>query len=125
MHAGRVIVGIGVDVVEVARLARALQRTPSLGARLFTDDERSRPVESLAARFAAKEAAFKALAGDDLARTIGWREIEVVIEGDGRPTLVLHGAAERRASALGVRRALVSLTHSEEVAGAVVVLDGD
>jgi holo-[acyl-carrier protein] synthase len=127
-----VILGVGIDLVDIARVEQMLSRRGERAVdRLFTPGEaayaraRAQPARHFAARFAAKEAAFKALAGDDLARTIGWREIEVVVEDDGRPSLTLHGAAAQRAAALRVRRALVSLTHCEGVAGAVVVLDGE
>ena len=126
------ILGVGMDLVDIARVEQMLSRHGERAVtRLFTQGEaayargRAQPARHFAARFAAKEAAFKALAGDDLARTIAWREIEVVVEGDGRPSLALHGAAARRAAALQVRRALVSLTHSETMAGAVVVLEGE
>jgi len=127
-----VILGVGIDLVDIARVRELLTRRGERAvARLFTRGEaayaqaRAEPARHFASRFAAKEAAFKALAGDDLARTIGWLDIEVIAEGDGRPSLVLHGAAARRAAALQVSRALVSLTHCHGVAGAVVVLEGD
>jgi holo-[acyl-carrier protein] synthase len=78
------IVGIGIDVVEVQRLTDALARTSKLGDRLFTDAERSLPPASLAARFAAKEAVAKALGGG---RGVAWRDAEVVRCADGRPVL--------------------------------------
>ena len=124
------IVGLGVDLVEIARVRRLMEsRGERAMARLFTDGERAYahyrvdPAPHLAARIAAKEAAFKALAGNALARSIGWRDIEVVMT-DGRPSLMLHGHAARRAAELGVARSFVSLTHSEGTAGAVVVLEG-
>ena len=100
----------------------------SLCSRLFTADEvayalaRPLPAQHLAARLAAKEAAFKALSGNSLARGIGWKEIEVV-RGDEHPTLTLHGRAADRAAELGVTSIWVSLTHSATTAGAVVVLE--
>jgi holo-[acyl-carrier protein] synthase len=126
------ILGIGIDLVEIERMAQLLGRQRERGiARLFTVGEasyaarRAEPARHLAARFAAKEAAFKALAGNDLARGIGWRDIEVVVHGDGRPSLVLHGTAARRAAEMGVQRSFISLTHSDVTAGAVVVLEGE
>jgi holo-[acyl-carrier protein] synthase len=74
-------------------------------------------------RVAAKEAAFKALSGSDDARLIGWREIEVRTGDHGRPELVLHGRASRRAEELGVSRFWVSLTHDHTTAAAMVVLE--
>lgn len=124
------IVGLGLDLVEIARVERMLARHGEhLLRRLFTDAEaayarrRQQPARHLAARLAAKEAAFKALAGDALARRIGWRDLEVVPAFDGRPLLRLHGPAAERARALGVGRMHVTLTHSEGMAAAVVVLE--
>jgi holo-[acyl-carrier protein] synthase len=125
------ILGIGIDLVDIARVHQLLARQGERAvARLFTPGEasyarqRAEPARHFASRFAAKEAAFKALAGNDLARCIGWLDIEVVVHGDGRPALALRGAAERRAAEMGVRHAFVSLTHSDATAGAVVVLEG-
>ncbi|MBM3884371.1 MAG: holo-ACP synthase [Gemmatimonadetes bacterium] len=123
------ILGLGIDLVEVARVEALVARHPvGAAARLFTDGEwgyaatKARPALHLAARFAAKEAAFKALAGSDEARAIGWRDIEVVRAADGAPTLVLHGRAEARARVLGVRTIHLSLTHTADTAAAVVIL---
>jgi holo-[acyl-carrier protein] synthase len=85
----------------------------------------ARVTPSSTARLAAKEAAYKALAGTDFARGIGWREIEVVRAPDGRPSLRLHGPADVRAVELGVTRAWLTLTHTADVAGAVVLLEAD
>ncbi len=125
------IVGLGVDLVEIARVRRLVEsRGDRALARLFTDGERNYsdyridPARHLAARIAAKEAAFKALAGNDLARGIGWRELEVFTRSDGGPLLRLHGRAERRADELGVSRILVTISHTDTMAVAVVVLEG-
>ncbi|HEY2652238.1 MAG TPA: holo-ACP synthase [Solirubrobacteraceae bacterium] len=113
--------GVGIDLLEIARLEQALERRPRLAKRLFTDTERgyaaarARPGQHLAARFCAKEAVAKALGLDALT----FREIEVVSEG-GRPSVRLSGAAAARASALGVH-VEVSLTHSRREAAAVAV----
>ena len=116
-----VIVGLGVDVVEVARLARALARTPGLADRLFTDAERTgRRVESLAARFAAKEAVAKALGAPGGLR---WTDAEVVSEPSGRPRLVVHGGVAGEAAAQGITAWHVSLSHDGGVATAVVVAE--
>ena len=124
------IVGIGLDLVDVARVHRliASKGDRALG-RLFTADEASyamarvHPYVHLAARIAAKEATYKALSGSLEARGIGWREMEVVSDGASRPTLALYGAAARCAAALGVTRVWLTLSHSETTAGAVVVLE--
>ena len=126
------IVGLGIDLVEIKRVEHMIE---SLGdrmyARLFSDDEakyiRNKPLpgQHAAVRLAAKEAAFKALAGNDLARRITWRDVEVVSDSQGIPSIRLHGTAHRRARELGVTRIHVSLTHTRETAGAVVVLSRD
>ena len=117
---GRVIVGVGIDVVEVRRLARALERTPGLADRLFTEAERERPVESLAARFAAKEAVAKALGAPGGLR---WRDAEVVVQESGRPVLHLTGGVAEEAEAQGIRTWHLSLSHDAGVATAVVVAE--
>lgn len=123
------IAGIGIDLVDIARVDRLLDAKGERALRrLFTADEvayalaRPLPAQHLAARLAAKEAAFKALSGSSLARGIGWREIEVV-RTDERPTLLLHGRAADRAAELGVTSIWLSLTHSATTAGAMVVLE--
>jgi holo-[acyl-carrier protein] synthase len=114
--------GLGLDLLEIQRLERALERHPRLAQRLFTDGERAyaeargRPAQHLAARFCAKEAVAKAL---DLP-SWSFRDIEVVATG-GAPEVRLSGAAAERALALRARPA-VSLTHTTEIAGAVAAL---
>ncbi|MEU6407601.1 holo-ACP synthase [Microbispora sp. NPDC046933] len=119
-YAGGVIVGIGVDVVEVARLGAALERTPALRRRLFTDAEGALPLESLAARFAAKEAVAKALGAPPGLRHL---DAEVVRDGRGRPELRITGRAAEVARDLGVRRWHVSLSHDGGMAVAYVVAE--
>jgi holo-[acyl-carrier protein] synthase len=114
--------GVGIDLLDIERLERALERRPRLAERLFTEDERAyaagkaRPVMHLAARFCAKEAVAKALG------LTGWsfRDVEVVATG-GAPEVRLTGGVAKRADELGVQ-ARVSLTHTDTVAGAVAVL---
>jgi holo-[acyl-carrier protein] synthase len=125
-----VILGLGIDLVEIARVERIIgERGQRALARLFTEAEvayarqRARPAMHLAARIAAKEAAFKALAGSADARLISWREVEVVARPGGPPTLVFHGRADFRAREIGVQHVHVSLTHTGQTAGAVVVLE--
>jgi holo-[acyl-carrier protein] synthase len=125
-----VILGLGLDLVDVARVEALVARHPArAAARLFTEGEwgyaatKARPALHLAARFAAKEAAYKALAGSAEARAIGWRDLEVVRGVDGAPALVLHGRAEARARVLGVRAIHLSLTHTADTAAAVVILE--
>lgn len=124
------IAGIGIDLVEIVRVERMFDgKGERMLARLFTPAEvdyaraRARPAMHLAARLAAKEAAFKALSGSDEARAIGWREVEVVPRDGHGPTLAFHGRAEERARHLEIRHVWLSLTHTNATAGAVVVLE--
>jgi holo-[acyl-carrier protein] synthase len=126
-----VILGVGMDLVDIDRVERMLERhAERIVERLFTPGEaaycagKARPARHYAVRLAAKEAAFKALSGSDEARAIGWLEIEVVLDGHGRPSLALHGRAHARAMVLGVARSHISLSHSDATAGAVVVIEG-
>ena len=123
------IVGLGTDLVELPRMAAALQRQgDALLARLFTARERAlldgdpQLVRRVAARFAAKEAAFKAL-GTGWGQGVGWHDVEVLGGRGEPPTLALAGAARARLEALGARRAHVTLTHTESLAAATVVLE--
>jgi holo-[acyl-carrier protein] synthase len=121
-----VIVGVGIDVVPVARFAAALERTPSLAARLFTAAERvtsagePRSAESLAARFAAKEALAKALGAGGGMR---WTDAEVQTDDAGRPSLTVTGTVAARAAGLGVTRWHLSLSHDGGVAAATVIAE--
>ena len=124
------IIGIGLDATDLSRVAQLLQRYGDrFLRRLFTDGEityctrRRDPVPHLAGRFAVKEAAMKAL-GTGHSRGVLWKDIEVVRVG-GPPQLRLHGGAARRGDGLGVRRSLVTITHSEGLAIAQVILLGD
>ncbi len=119
------MIGIGVDLVEVARMRAALERTPTLVARLFTDGERAYaeaardPAERYAVRFAAKEAAMKAL-GVGIG-SIDWHDVEVVRAPSGAPSLVVTGRAAVLAEAAGVTRWLVTCTHTTTTAEAIAV----
>jgi holo-[acyl-carrier protein] synthase len=125
-----VIVGLGMDVVEVARIRRILDGPPARAerflARCFTERERAFCAAArdgavrLAARFAAKEAAAKALGAPP---GMGWQDVEV-LRGGGAPALELRGAAAEAARALGVRRAHLTITHDAGIAAATVVLEG-
>lgn len=123
------IVGVGIDILEVARLSDALDRHGDrFVERVFTGAERAAcdlrgdRVLALAARFAAKEACLKAL-GTGWAEGLGFRDVEVLRDGNRPPRLVFHGAAARRAEVLGVTRSHVSLSHQPGMAAAVVVLE--
>jgi holo-[acyl-carrier protein] synthase len=124
------VIGVGLDIVPVARVEALLARHGDRAMRrLFTAEERAYaagqalPALHLAARIAAKEAAYKALSGDELARGIGWLDIEVERLSDGRPILRFHGAAAARFAALDGTHCHLSLTHSGGMAAAVVVLE--
>jgi holo-[acyl-carrier protein] synthase len=117
-----VIIGVGIDVVDVARFGATLERTPALRPRLFTEAERGLPLASLAARFAAKEALAKALGAPVGLR---WHDAEVRSGADGRPHLALRGTVATRAEQLGARQTHVSLSHDAGIASAVVILEGD
>jgi holo-[acyl-carrier protein] synthase len=122
------ILGVGVDVCEVRRMRQALARA-AFRRRVFDAVEtrdcerRARREEHYAARFAAKEAFFKAL-GSGWAKGLAWADVAVRSADGGAPSLRLGGAAARRARDLGVVRSHVSLTHSGDYAVAVVVLEG-
>jgi holo-[acyl-carrier protein] synthase len=129
-RSGSVVVGVGIDVVATGRIARALTEVGGdFEARVFTAAEREAcrhradKTEALGARFAAKEACFKAL-GRGLGQGLAFQQIEVTADESGRPELRLAGAAAARAEALGVTRVHLSLSHDGEVAAAVVVLEG-
>ena len=114
------VIGVGTDVVDVARFAESLERTPRLRERLFTPDEATRPVPSLAARFAAKEAMAKALGAPV---GMAWHDAEIVSEETGRPRFEIRGTVAARAEQLGVSHVHVSLSHDAGIASAVVVLE--
>jgi holo-[acyl-carrier protein] synthase len=115
-----VIVGVGIDVVDVERFGRTLERTPALRTRLFTDAEQVLPVGSLAGRFAAKEAMAKALGAPS---GMSWRDAEVLNDPDGRPVMTLVGSVRARAESLGVARWHLSISHDGGIASALVVCE--
>jgi holo-[acyl-carrier protein] synthase len=124
-----VIVGLGLDIAEIDRIEAAIARhgAPFI-ERLFTPAEAAycqrykSPYERYAGRFAAKEATMKAL-GTGWARGVRWRDIEVVREASGKPTLQLQGAAREIADGLGVKRISLTITHSGNLAVAQVIFE--
>ena len=120
------IVGIGVDVVDVPRFEATLARTPGMADRLFTAEERvtdlghARTATSLAARFAAKEAVAKALGAPT---GMHWHDCQVIGDSDGRPWLRLSGTVEAAAKEQGIDRWHLSLSHDGDVAVAYVVAE--
>jgi holo-[acyl-carrier protein] synthase len=124
------IVGVGFDLVAITRVEEMLARKEQRALdRLFTKHEqeyalaRARPAMHLAARLAAKEASFKALTGSDEAKLIGWKEAEVVRGSEGPPVLKFTGRAALRAVELGVVKVFLTLSHTDDTAGAVVILE--
>jgi len=116
------IVGVGIDVVDIGRFSQALGRTPGLAVRLFTEGERKLPPHSLAARFAAKEALAKALGAP---RGLLWTDAEVINGSGGRPHFKVTGTVADAASRLGVSGFHLSISHDAGIASAVVVAEGD
>ncbi|HLU27375.1 MAG TPA: holo-ACP synthase [Glycomyces sp.] len=120
------IVAVGIDVVAVDRFERVLERTPTVAEKLFTEAERSTPdgrrrrTESLAARFAAKEAVAKALGAPG---GMHWADCEVLSSADGRPSLAITGTVAEAAAQRGVSRWHVSLSHDGGIATAVVIAE--
>jgi holo-[acyl-carrier protein] synthase len=124
------ILGVGVDLASVERIGEFLERWGSRARRrCFTEgeeaycDARKNPATHFAARFAAKEALAKAL-GTGLSRGVSWKEIEVVREPGGPPTIVLHGTTRRVAEHMGVEQIHLSLGHEADMAIAFVTLEG-
>ncbi len=123
------LLGTGVDLIEVARIAQSIERFGErFVQRIYTEREiaycsgNRNHAEGFAARFAAKEAGAKAL-GTGMNLGVTWREIEVGRSPLGRPSLELSGQARRVAEQLGVRRISLSLTHTAELAVAMVVME--
>jgi len=121
------IVGIGIDVVDLARFERAADRTPALLTRLFADAEQldgdaRRPLRSMAARFAAKEALIKAL-GDSTG--VRWHDMAVVSDGLRNPGFEVYGALAGIVAARGITRIHLSMSHDAGVAMAYVVAEGN
>ncbi len=121
------IIGVGIDVVPIARFESASVRTRKLIERLFTTDERftaagvARTAESLAARFAAKEAVAKAMGSPG---GMAWHDAEVVVDDTGRPRLLVRGTVAEKARQLGVLSWHLSLSHDGGIASAVVIAEG-
>jgi holo-[acyl-carrier protein] synthase len=118
------IVGLGVDICEIARMERALERHPTMRDRVFTPEEiaycegKARPAESYAGRFAAREATIKALGGY---RGKRWQDISVSRHPSGAPTIALAGNAKRRADQLRITGVLITTTHEKTNAVAFAI----
>jgi holo-[acyl-carrier protein] synthase len=116
------IVGIGVDVVDLGRFALSLERTPHLAERLFTPLEAEGKPDSLAAAFAAKEAVAKALGAPG---GLDWHDVELRHEDAGKPYLLVTGSVAAAAASRGIVRWHVSLSHDGGAAVAMVIAEGD
>lgn len=114
------IVGIGVDLVDIARFERTIARTPKLLPRLFSPNERMLKPRSLAARYAAKEALIKALGGSD---GVHWTEIEVTPEASGRPWFTLTGSTAEVVAARSITTLHLSMSHDAHLATAYVIAE--
>jgi len=125
-----VILGLGIDLVEVVRIEQALAKGERFTRRLFSPGEAAycnrhkEPAKHFAARFAAKEAGMKAL-GTGWSNGVGWKDFEVRLDPRGRPHLYITGRAAEIAHALGATHATISLAHDAGVATAVVAIEGD
>jgi holo-[acyl-carrier protein] synthase len=122
------IIGIGIDIIEIARIEKAMEKSPErFRTRTFTDREaqycekKKHKFQHYAARFAAKEAAMKAL-GTGWQKGIGFSEIEVMNDVSGKPELLFHGKAKEIFSESGGTKAFVTLTHAKNFAAAQVIL---
>lgn len=119
---------IGIDIVDIDRFRTVAQRTPRLLKRVFTERElsycmdKANPYPSLAARFAAKEAVRKLHPG--LSRGVRFHDVEVTVDGQGRPEIILHGAALAQCQSLGLKLMDISLSHSKMQAVAAVIAEG-
>jgi holo-[acyl-carrier protein] synthase len=124
--AGGCALKVGVDLIEIERIRRALERYPGFRERCFTEaeraycDSRANPAQSYAGRFAGKEAVGKAL-GFGVARAFAWRDVEIV--GRPKPSVRLHGRVKAWAERLGAGEIDLSMTHSRELASATCVVD--
>ena len=114
------IIGIGVDLVDIARFAETIEKTPKLRERLFTPAEREKPARSLAARYAAKEALIKALGGSD---GVYWSEIAVVQDAEGKPSFALSGSTAATVVNRGITGLHVSMSHDGGMATAYVIAE--
>jgi holo-[acyl-carrier protein] synthase len=117
-----VIIGVGIDVVDVARFMATIDRAPGLRTKLFTPEERDLPASSLAARFAAKEAIAKALGAPG---NMSWQDATVRRTVGTQPVVEVTGTVAARADELGVARFHLSISHDAGIASAVAIAEGD
>jgi len=111
------IIGVGIDVVDINRFEQSLERTPGLGSKMFTEAERTKSIQSLAARFAAKEALVKAL---NVENGILWHEAEIVSLEGGKPAFIFYGALADLVDGANVH---LSISHDAGIATAIVIVE--
>ena len=123
------LAGVGLDLVDVVRVKRLIEQFGDRALeRLLTPEERryclskATPARCVAARVAAKEAAYKALSQAGADQVVWWQDVEVVRDGAGKPTLAFHGKGKAVAEKLCIKDSRISLTHSDSQAGAIVIL---
>ena len=109
--------GIGIDVVDIKRFQESLERTPNLESKLFTESERGKSIQSMAARFAAKEALYKALSPGS---GLQWHDAEVINQENGKPDFLFRGAIAELIDGASVH---LSLSHDAGIASAMVVIE--
>jgi holo-[acyl-carrier protein] synthase len=109
--------GIGIDVVDIKRFQESLERTPNLEIKLFTESERGKSIQSMAARFAAKEALYKALSPSS---GLQWHDAEVINHENGKPDFLFRGAIAELIDGASVH---LSLSHDAGIASAIVVIE--
>ncbi len=114
------IIGVGIDVCDVDRFAKSIDRRPGLVQRIFTAAEAERPIASKAARFAAKEALAKALGAPD---GLSWLDAEVLTDDQGKPSFKITGTVAARAAELGIGTIHLSMSHDAGIASAVVICE--
>jgi len=122
-----VIIGLGTDIVEIARIASMIERHgESFVGRIYTDEEalycqkRKHSYEAYAGRWAAKEAVMKVL-GTGFIKGVGWQDIEVLPERSGRPLVTLRGGARERAERMGISEILITISHCKAYATATAI----
>jgi holo-[acyl-carrier protein] synthase len=109
--------GIGIDVVDIKRFQESLDRTPALAEKLFTANELQKPIQGLAARFAAKEALYKALSAEN---SLQWHEAEVISHENGKPDFLFRG---KIADLVDGAKVHLSLSHDAGIASAMVIVE--
>jgi holo-[acyl-carrier protein] synthase len=117
-----VIVGIGVDVVDIARFERTIERTPRLLDRMFGPTEQALPLRSLAARYAAREALIKALGGSE---GLQFKDVEITPEESGRPWFTITGSTAESVARRGITTIHLSMSHDAGLAIAYVIAEAD